>query len=205
MRGEPSAPAAIGNECGAHRIGIAARPRVTKGGDVIDIDSKTQRRTCNMIGSRQTLQRTSPHPEERPLGRVSKDERCVFMVQDARKRRAPHMRESYLPIDALDPCDDGLWRVAGDNSAEMLQVIDLKIDGQFGEILRAPEHADVSILPSCSAITVATWARLPGSLTLSMRIRAGKRCGVESSTSQRTSSSAPGSSSKSFSAGDWIG
>ena len=37
----------------------------------------------------------------------------------------------------------------------------------------------LSILPSCSAITVATWARLPGSLTLSTMIRAGKRCGVD--------------------------
>ena len=36
----------------------------------------------------------------------------------------------------------------------------------------------LSMLPSCSAITVATWARLPGSLTLSTMIRAGKRCGV---------------------------
>src|SRR5450631_4758864 len=48
-----------------------------------------------------------------------------------------------LSIDALDPCDNGLGAQLGDNSAEMLQVIDLKIDGEFGEILRAPGHADV--------------------------------------------------------------
>src|ERR1700724_1985522 len=48
-----------------------------------------------------------------------------------------------LPIDALDPCDDGFGAQLGDDSAEMLQVIDLKIDGQLGEIRRAPEHADV--------------------------------------------------------------
>src|SRR3982751_6338376 len=58
----------------------------------------------------------------------------------------------------------------------------------------------LSILPSCSAITVATWARLPGSLTLSTMMRAGNRCGVDSSTSQRTSSQRSGSSSKSFGA-----
>src|SRR6267142_3445463 len=47
MRGDAVGARRDRNECGAHRIGIAARPRVTKGGDVIDIDSKTQRRTCN--------------------------------------------------------------------------------------------------------------------------------------------------------------
>src|SRR5436190_673103 len=71
--------------------------------------------------------------------------------------------------------------------------------------VKSGERRDIlilSILPSCSAITVATWARLPGSLTLWTRIRAGKRCGMVSSISQRTSSQRSGSSSKSFSAGD---
>src|SRR5580704_4255978 len=53
------------------------------------------------------------------------------------------MRESHLSIDALDPCDDGFGAQLGDNSAEMLQVIDLKIDGEFGKVLRAPGHADI--------------------------------------------------------------
>src|SRR5713226_1848936 len=48
-----------------------------------------------------------------------------------------------LSIDAFDPCDDGFGAQLGDNSAEMLQVIDLKIDGEFGEIRRAAGHADV--------------------------------------------------------------
>src|SRR5258705_3303982 len=48
-----------------------------------------------------------------------------------------------LPIDAFDPCDDVLGAQLGDNSAEMLQIIDLKIDGQLGEIRRAAAHADV--------------------------------------------------------------
>src|SRR3954471_193317 len=48
-----------------------------------------------------------------------------------------------LSIDALDPCDHGFGAQLRDNSAEMLEVIDLKIDGQFGEIRRAPEHADI--------------------------------------------------------------
>src|SRR5260370_138676 len=53
------------------------------------------------------------------------------------------MRESHLSIDAFDPCDDGFGAQLGDNSAEMLQVIDLKIDGELCEILRASEHADI--------------------------------------------------------------
>src|ERR1700712_2147693 len=53
------------------------------------------------------------------------------------------MRESYLSIDALDSRDDRLGAQLGDNSAEMLEVIDLKIDGEFGEIRRAPGHADI--------------------------------------------------------------
>src|ERR1700724_3221032 len=48
-----------------------------------------------------------------------------------------------LPIDALDPCDDGFGAQLGDNSAEMLQVIDLKIDGELGEVRGAPAHADI--------------------------------------------------------------
>src|ERR1700722_3926006 len=65
------------------------------------------------------------------------------MVRDARESALLAMRENYSSIDALDPCDDGFGAQLGDNSAEMLQVIDLKIDGQLGEIRRAPEHADV--------------------------------------------------------------
>ena len=51
--------------------------------------------------------------------------------------------EVKLSVDALDPCDDGFGTQLGYNSAEMLQVIDLKIDGQFGEVGRAPAHADI--------------------------------------------------------------
>src|SRR3977135_4084638 len=65
------------------------------------------------------------------------------MVREARKSALLTMRKSYLSIDALNPCDHGLGAQLGDNSAEMLQVIDLKIDGEFGEILRAPGHADI--------------------------------------------------------------
>jgi hypothetical protein len=33
----------------------------------------------------------NPHPEERPLGRVSKDQAPIaLMVRDARQERAPH-------------------------------------------------------------------------------------------------------------------
>jgi hypothetical protein len=56
------------------------------------------------------------------------------MVRDARESALLAMRENYSSIDALDPCDDGFGAQLGDNSAEMLQVIDLKIDGQLGEI-----------------------------------------------------------------------
>src|SRR5476649_2873071 len=65
------------------------------------------------------------------------------MVRDARKSALLTMRKRYLSIDALDPCDDGFGAQLGDNSAEMLQVIDLKIDGELGEVLRAPGHADI--------------------------------------------------------------
>src|SRR5215475_3229001 len=46
-------------------------------------------------------------------------------------------------IDALDPCDDGLGAQLGDNSAEMLEVIDLEVDGELGEIRRAARHTDI--------------------------------------------------------------
>jgi hypothetical protein len=44
------------------------------------------------------------------------------------------MRLEVLSVDAFDAGDHGLGAQLGDNSAEMLEVIDLKIDGQFGKI-----------------------------------------------------------------------
>src|SRR5690348_3537189 len=48
-----------------------------------------------------------------------------------------------LPVDTFDPCNDGLGAQLGDDSAEMLEVIDLEVDGQLGEIGRAARHADI--------------------------------------------------------------
>jgi hypothetical protein len=42
MRGDAVGAGRDRNQRGAHRIRIAARPRVAKGGDVIDIDSEAQ-------------------------------------------------------------------------------------------------------------------------------------------------------------------
>src|SRR5438132_10359354 len=53
------------------------------------------------------------------------------------------MTRYILPIDPFDPCDHGFGAQLGDNAAEMLQVIDLEIDGELGKIRRAPAHADV--------------------------------------------------------------
>src|SRR5882724_2652223 len=53
------------------------------------------------------------------------------------------MTRYVLSIDPFDPCDNVLGAQLGDNGAEMLQVIDLEIDGELGEIRRAPAHADV--------------------------------------------------------------
>src|SRR5215211_710766 len=53
------------------------------------------------------------------------------------------MRTDSLPIDALDPRDHGLGAQLRDNSAEMLEVIDLEVDGQLGEVGRAARHADI--------------------------------------------------------------
>ena len=50
----PSAPASIAGKSRAHRIGIAAGPRVAQGGDVIDIDSETQRERCGTLASELT-------------------------------------------------------------------------------------------------------------------------------------------------------
>src|SRR4029077_2048399 len=48
-----------------------------------------------------------------------------------------------LPIDAFDPGDNGFGAQLRDNGAEMLQVIDLEIDRELGEVGRAPRHADI--------------------------------------------------------------
>src|SRR4051794_13766993 len=48
-----------------------------------------------------------------------------------------------LSIDAFDAGDHGLGAQLGDDGAEMLQVVDLEVDGELGEIRRAPGHIDV--------------------------------------------------------------
>src|SRR5436190_7366869 len=48
-----------------------------------------------------------------------------------------------LPINPLDARDDRLCTELSDNCTEMLEVIDLEIDGQLGEIGRAARHADI--------------------------------------------------------------
>src|SRR3954452_22907359 len=61
----------------------------------------------------------------------------------ARKSALLTMRKSHLSIDALHPRDHGLGAQLGDDRAEMLQVVDLEVDGQFGEVRRPPGHADI--------------------------------------------------------------
>src|SRR5258707_15380947 len=63
----------------------------------------------------------------------------IDIDSEAERRSFGHYKltgvfRATLPINTLDPCDDGLGAQLGDNSAEMLQVIDLEIDGQLGEI-----------------------------------------------------------------------
>ena len=50
VRGDAIGASLDRQQRGAHRIGPLARPRVTKGGDVIDIDSETQRRSFRHSG-----------------------------------------------------------------------------------------------------------------------------------------------------------
>ena len=139
MRGDAVGAGLDRDQRGAHRIGPLARPGVTQGGDVIDIDSEAQRRSLDIRTLGKFAAIDDPHPEERPLGRVSKDETCILSHGSRRaQERAPHHEEAFLSIDAVDPCDDGLGAQLGDDSAEMLQVIDLEIDGEFGEVGRAP-------------------------------------------------------------------
>src|SRR5262245_23258462 len=64
------------------------------------------------------------------------------MVRDG--ARAPlTIGTTGLSVDALDPRDDRLCTELRDNCTEMLEVIDLEIDGELGEIGRAARHADV--------------------------------------------------------------
>jgi hypothetical protein len=46
-------------------------------------------------------------------------------------------------LNPLDARDDRLCTELGDNCTEMLEVIDLEVDGELGEIGRAARHADV--------------------------------------------------------------
>src|SRR6476660_6766535 len=48
-----------------------------------------------------------------------------------------------LPIDALNLGDDSFGAQLCDNCTEMLEVINLEIDGQFGEVRRTARHADI--------------------------------------------------------------
>ena len=108
-------------------------------------------------------------------------------------------------IHARHARDHGLRPQLRDDRRQMLEVIDLEIDGERGEIGRRRSMWMLSMLPSFSAMTCASCASEPGSLTDSTTIWAGKRCGSCSSTSQRKSSHCSGRSSNSCSDGDWIG
>src|SRR5579883_701713 len=95
MRGDAVGACLDREQRGANRIGALAAPRVTQGGDVIDIDAEAQRKSRH--------------------------------VKTRRKR-------SGSAVHALDPGDHGFGAQLRDNSAEMLEVIDLEIDGLLREI-----------------------------------------------------------------------
>src|SRR5690349_12292037 len=68
------------------------------------------------------------------------------MVRDG--ARAPPHHEGLpcvkkLSVDAFDPRDNRLCTELRDNCTEMLEVIDLEVDGELGEIGRTARHADV--------------------------------------------------------------
>src|SRR5439155_955252 len=111
---------------------------------VIDIDSETQWRSFWHNGLADDLWMSCAGLTRASILFVKMD--CWVIGQ--RKRRRPsddyaRQRRAWLPIDAFDPCDDGFGAQLVDNSAEMLQVIDLEIDRELGEIRRAPAHADI--------------------------------------------------------------
>src|SRR5512142_2744354 len=76
----------------------------------------------------------------------------VVDVYPETQRRNGHRdsREKIeLAVDALHPRHDGFGTQLGDDSAEVLQVIDLEIDRELGEVGRAAEHAyiiDVAVV-----------------------------------------------------------
>ena len=107
-----------------------------------------------------------------------------------------------LSIDPFDPCDDVLGAQLGDNSAEMLQVIDLEIDGELGEIRRAAGHADVVDIAVMLGDHGSDLGQTPGLVDIvdqdSRRKTLWRRfVDIPAHVEQRS-----GSSSKSFSAGD---
>src|SRR5205823_11797939 len=79
MRGDAVGAGFNRRERRPYRIRPLSAARVTQGGDVIDINSETQRGNGH-FGTRETFGRSLdiilrvPHPEERRLRRVSKDE-----------------------------------------------------------------------------------------------------------------------------------
>ena len=56
----------------------------------------------------------------------------VIDINSEAERRTGHAMT--LTVDALDARDDGLGAQLRNDTVEMLEIIDLKIDGQFGKI-----------------------------------------------------------------------
>src|SRR5580698_7326714 len=164
----PSAPASIANS--AARTGSGrAPPRALRSvatwstftprrrGEAFDIEDISRNKLTILIlrsGVFAASRRMRPHcglmvlPAMRSIVRDDAFHFCTVRdylasARSARVRRLLTMRVEELPVDALNPCDHGLGAQLGDNSAEMLEVIDLKIDGQFGKIGRAAGHIDV--------------------------------------------------------------
>jgi len=122
-----------------HGIRVSSAAGVADGGDVVDVDAEAKGvsgHSCNRS--------CRPRPST-----LSGSALSSFVEE---RRRKPHL--SIHPLGVCHTPSRAIWR---DNRVEMLEVKNLEID--VTEVKSAMSvHADMSILPSCSAMTWATWA-----------------------------------------------
>src|SRR5262245_20149170 len=167
-----------------HGVRVPTAARVADGRDVIDVGAEAKvgksRHDLNSVRQSAAIELTARSP-------------CVC---DEATRHA-FTRSAFATTSFARNCAMIELRCLMSNTSRSM-VTEVKSGDERSMLI-------LSMLPSCSAITWATWASEPGSFTVCSAMRAGKRCGVRSSTSQRRSSQRSGASSKSFSAGDWIG
>ena len=106
-----------------------------------------------------------PHPEERPLGRVSKDECVGLMIRDAREGALLTMREQrnieMTGPETLDIARDAIWTIVVVSSPLMIVGLVVGVVVSLFQALTQIQEQTLVFVPKILAIFVTLLLALP--------------------------------------------